>query len=368
MTKCGNPWIVAAAMVTALACCIALPGCTPQQPTGNIQMPDSLRESARMLLGDGAFKTICLEVDCVEGAEPPDGAVDALADFLRETCRKPVSVVMGKPIPKADAAGMPPTLIAVEHMSGPAAGDPNAAPAYVYAFLFRGPGDWKQAGWTRRDYPCSMFIDMATIGLLGRAVVRFGLKHEAGHMLGLCANTAHGDGLHCSDKSCLMYCASSITRTFLGLQRGQLCRACMQDLEEMRKSAQPTRLAFKGPFLVRQEHGYFVARLPGVIHVEAGKLDDFDWQQVLSVTRSQVREMKKNDPKGFAVVCQPNGYVKCTRWCDTKDAYLRNQPAILAACKDEDSHVRRIAREIKAELDRKFAEPATSAPARRQMP
>jgi hypothetical protein len=31
------------------------------------------------------------------------------------------------------------------------------------------------------------------------------IRHESGHVLGLCQNTAHGDGAHCAKHGCLMY-------------------------------------------------------------------------------------------------------------------------------------------------------------------
>jgi len=356
------------ALATSCLALLVVPGCAPPQQVRRSMLPKEFQESAKMLLAATPFKTICLEVDSVEGAEAPTGTIEALAEFLRVTCNKPVSVVTKEPIPAIEAAKMPPHFTALLHMCGPSGNDPNDTSAYVYVLLYRGRGDWERAGHARPDYPWAMFIDMATSGLSGRSQIRFALKHEAGHMMTLGSSTAHGDGAHCSNRNCLMCKAFSITRGFLGLQRGNLCETCQRDLSELKRSVQPTNLTFKGPFVVRREHGYFVAKLPGAVHVEVGVPERFDWQDTLGLLRSQLREMEANHPDAYAVlVSDPGAILQSSRFdVQTRQEYLRQQAAISAATEDTDPAVRHIARKRKAQLEERFGGSASSGGVRQE--
>jgi predicted nucleic acid-binding Zn ribbon protein len=322
-----------------------------------------------MLLAPTPFTTICLEVDSVEGAEAPPGAVETLAEFLRTSCGKPVTIVTKKPIPAAEASRSP-QFTALLHMRGPVAAASNDSTAYVYVLLYRGRGRWREAGYVRGDYPCAMFIDMAVAEDAARLLIPYELKHEAGHMMMLGANTRHGDGEHCYNSACLMFVTNVYSSMYSGRQEGQLCALCQHDLSEMRQSLQPASVTFKGPFLVRREHGYFVARLPGAVYVGLGQPENFSWQESLGSFRDKLHTMKTNHTDDYArlvsrsdAMLQGSGY-----YIETRQEYERQQAAISAATTDADPDVRQIAVMIRAKLDVRFGPLPTSAESPPQTP
>lgn len=345
------PFLAMVCLATLSISCAAPPPSSPERHT--VENNPALHESARMLLATRPFKSIYLEVDAVAGAEVPSKTVDALAEFLRQACRKPVTVVIKEPIRASEVVGMPPQVIALFHMSGPPATDTKEAPAFIYVLLYSKPWS-REGGHTNSGYPCAIFINadwLPTI-LSRQAAIRLAMKHEAGHMMTLGSNSAHGDGNHCGNSGCLM----------VARWGGEdLCQACRQDLEELRRSVQPAKMTFKGPFLVRRENGYFVAMLPSAVHMEVGDGDEWDWQNALGDLRNEVRALKENRPEDFDQLSNPRAAYRCAKWhCETKEEWLRQRKAVLAAMSDADPQVRDLAQTMKAAMDKRFGLSATS--------
>lgn len=332
-------------------------GCTA--PPQAFPLPDDFLESANILLSPSPFDSICIEIDSVEGVGASPETVNSLAEFLRDACKKPVTVIAKKPIPAAEVGNMPPQFIAIMNMQGPPEAQQGHVTAYVYALIYHATARWKYRGHVRRDYPCSMFVDAT---MAPQSMIRFALKHEAGHMMTIGCNPLHGDKTHCADKRCLMNEAYSISRVCLGFQHDRLCDACQQDLLELRGRAQPSRLTFKGPFIVRQEEGYFVAKLPGAVYLELGDATAFDWQATLGMFRSQLSELQARHPDAYAAVIKDP--MEACLWMrkhyvENRQQHLQQQKAIAAAANDIDPFARRMARDLKDKLDSKFGQPTT---------
>jgi len=122
------------------------------------------------------------------------------------------------------------------------------------------------------------------------------IRHESGHVLGLCQNTAHGDGAHCTKYGCLMYPMPDWQSQFGGMvhlyfREHPLCDDCEQDLSAWRQGPPDENLSFAGPFLVRQADGYCVASLPFCDLLIASPTPGvFDWRKALSQTKAGIRQ------------------------------------------------------------------------------
>jgi hypothetical protein len=125
------------------------------------------------------------------------------------------------------------------------------------------------------------------------------LRHEAGHMLGLCRNLEHGNGSHCRNHSCLMRYTPGIGFQ-IGLLfhipwRGELCAACREDLVISRQQTCQETLSFVGPFLVRHEDHYDVVRLPRCDLIATGTREElYDWRNMLARLKDGIRNGVEN--------------------------------------------------------------------------
>lgn len=327
-------------------------GCSATSPSpaeGSI----ALFKPSAMYLGPEPYRKICVEIDAVQGAEPEDKAIDGLVEFLRTYCQKPVTVVRKKPIRRAAAEGIRPTLLALQNMRGPAEESRDKPSAYIYVLFYRGPGPmnwWKRAvgAYVRGDYPCAIFVDMSVLRPRGERMLPNALKHEAGHMLGLCSNPAHGDGEHCRNKNCLMHKSMSRLKTLLRLSPTDLCGECKRDVLEMRESGALSRdMEFKGPILVRKERGYYVGMLPSVCHLGLGLAEACDWEAVIREAREQVT--KANRP-GLYIYTSSHDIA-------SRAKFLQKRSALEAALEDTNPRVVKIAKMMKESLEEEFGAP-----------
>lgn len=222
------------------------------------------------------YRSLHVEVDAVEGAEPPREWLDALKRFLETQCRKPggVRVALDDVIPRRQAAGVAPSLLALRHIDGP---PPGAAFLYVlYWNSALTPGlEAANPHAVVFPYPCAVFIDRnyneAGFGdRLGDLI----LVHEAGHLVGAARDPRHGDGAHCGDPDCLMGPAFFYDPSGrIGPRRTRqtsFCPDCLADMARWRRTPAPKNLSFDGPLLVRRERGYSVLSMPNAVHLHAG--------------------------------------------------------------------------------------------------
>jgi len=272
---------------------------------GGPGLPDWQRPELLYLLAQ-PYPSLYVEIDTVEGVQPDEDALAALKDFLRRHCHKPdgIRFLRDKPIPLTQAERTHPHGLALMHMSGPPGGGSAPQAAYLYVLIF----DSKRMRLPKphrvhvsTQYPCAIYIDVAWEPLLHKRAGARMAQHEAGHILGLCKNTSHGDGAHCRNKGCPMGGVTfSTSRWLFGLPptAQQLCQDCLDDLTAARQSGPDGHLSFSGPALVRRENGYFVASLPLQIQVSFRPAASFDGRQMQAAAHKALAEAMAKARKG----------------------------------------------------------------------
>ena len=108
----------------------------------------------------------------------------------------------------------------------------------------------------------------------------------------------------------------SISRTILQLpyKKQDLCADCRKDIEMIQAANLASNMSYNGPFLVRQEDGYWVASLPVSDVVSFMGTDTFDWQEVLVTLKKAVRD---NEP---SLQKNPNSRLNSFTAYDTGDS------------------------------------------------
>jgi hypothetical protein len=230
---------------------------------------------------------------------------------------------MGAPIPASEAQGESEQSLALKHLDGPPAQAIGKQPAFLYILFYDSrlcgskdddggdPGRWAggpfpltavanrwngiSSPW-RRDhgrgkrvearkphvnllpYPGAIFIDKQ-YDPWGHAMWDLFLLHEVGHLLGLARGLDHGDGMHCSDKRCLMNekARMGFLRWLVGRDRPRyqhdLCDRCKGELESYKTLRPDPDLGFLGPLMVRSEGDYHVLSLPGFVELYIGQIE-----------------------------------------------------------------------------------------------
>ncbi len=345
--------------------CLAsvLSGCGSSFKSTSGPMPTYQKPELMYLLAE-PYPRLYVEIDMVEGTEPDEKALAELKDFLAKHCDKPggIEMVRDEPIPLAEAKKMHPHFIALKNMSGPPQSSDEKPTAYMYILFY----DSKRLGHRKRVnphvsgiYPCAIYYDVAYWKVFQKHFFAKVLRHEAGHVLGLCKSTTHGDGAHCRNKGCLMRPKIGIRlRTILfGItppeEYENLCEDCLSDLETVRQSGLDEHLIFSGPVLVRREQSYFVASLPMTVKVSFQPIDSFDGREMFANTRRILVEAiaKAEKTKKNQVLSVVNCLDKFTSITDERAAYER-------LAKDPDQPVSGWAKHKIKELDKKLAKSA----------
>jgi len=343
--------LTCASLVICAACGCSVAAVQSKAPASGGPM-EIFRPSALMYLAPDPYRTICLEIDAVEGAEPKDEDINALVEFLEKYCQKPVTVVRKAAIPRSAAKGLLPSALAFGNIRGPGQGGEGGPSAYMYLLFYDSsgekklPDDYLAAPYANASYPCAIFVDMS-YWWLGKWMLSTVLKHEAGHLLGLCGNRAHGDGQHCSDKKCIMYKSVSMTGSLLGLGPRDLCEECQRDLAAQRESGAECNLEFRGPFLIRKEKEYYVAQLPSYVFLSFTPLESFDLEaidQIKGLALERFAKVTRQREFGFSIGIE----------VASRADFLRQRPAIQAAMKDPNPAVVYAAEKLKEEMERRF--------------
>lgn len=280
-------------IVISLAVC-AVSGCASKSGRLPTYMQPEL-----LYLSDRPYSRLYVEVDSVEGVEVPEELLGDLRVFLGEHCSKPdgIEIVRDEPIPLSEAREWPMGPASVLYLDGP---DPNSGPqpAYLRLFFYDTKRTFKRV--VKNPHvpglcPSAICYNVNYRRSRQDDVADFILKHEAGHVLGLCKNTAHGDGAHCSNDKCRMNASPGWWWGFFGcffggrIQR-ELCADCLDDLEAGKSEDAGPELEFEGPFLIRREDGYFVASLPSrhILLPESAE-DKFRWREVLADLKEGIK-------------------------------------------------------------------------------
>jgi hypothetical protein len=254
----------------------------------------------RLYLQDRPCARVYVEVDRMEGVSLPEHWADELKAFFEKYCLKPegVDVILDAPIPADEYQGLPIGVASVLCIDGPPADD-RPPSAYVHVFVYDGRTMFK--GSTRKSRvmnwcPTGIFINVEYAPYLPDTATLYVIRHESGHVLGLCQNTTHGDGAHCAKYGCLMYPTpdwlSQIgANVHLYFREHRLCDNCEQDLSAWRQGPPDENLSFAGPFLVRRADGYCVASVPFCdILIGSPTPEVFDWRKGLLQTKTGIRQ------------------------------------------------------------------------------
>jgi len=265
------------------------------------------------------YRSISVEVVAVQGIQPSQKAIDSMVSFLRQETGKPVTVTNGAVIPKEQADRLTPEAMATLAFNGPKHDDEAYLPILFYCD--EGASN-KYDGWVPSTYHCGIFVNMAFAQPYDSAMA-WTLRHESSHVLGLCRNRSHGDGVHCNDSNCVMYHAQVIrdsltamifTSNAATIERREkqsranmnLCSKCQEDLHQPAAQATGNDVEFAGPFLVRHEKGYCVASLAAYTFIMFGDAPQFDWKRQLADARKSVLEHAaelKTDPGSSLCAC-----------------------------------------------------------------
>ncbi len=307
-----------------------------------------------MYLKPEPFKSIYLEVDAVEGAQPTEEELQELVLFLERYSAKPVVLAKsGQAIPASEAKGLAPGAIATLNMDGPPEDTEQPPVAYIYILLTNELPQWNIGGYAHDLYPHAI-ISMSFLGASRPALLREVLKHECGHLLGLCHNKSHGDGNHCDDQKCLMQSklGGSIIvgriRSVIGMAPVNggpfdLCENGQEDLRNMTNSQEQPKTEFHGRFFIRNEKDYFVATLPSHLHLGLG-LKKIPWQIVLDQAKKQARELSPQIG-AFSTTYS-------TSYSSDEEKQRKLPLALQAALKDSDPRVVNLAHKLKNELEK----------------
>ncbi len=325
-------------------------------PYGPIEASEAVQsQRALMYLSPEPYREILIEIDAVEGFEPDDEAIDALVDFLKEHCRKPVTVTKKKPIPRTATNYPSAHVLGTQNIQGPTSDDSRGTPAYIYMLFHHGAGGSKAMAYALGGY-CAITVDMSGLKPWERWSLGWTLKHEAGHLLGLCKNKDHGDGVHCRNKNCIMQPrqVARLSKLLSGKNpiSHDLCDECKSDLRQIKDSGADCRIEFRGPFMIRREKEYFVATLPSHRHLGLGP-DDLNWDRMLKLARDLSIEQLAGLPAGYKTTTFSYNVSE-------PEEAMKTHSGLRAALKDQDKRVVELAQEVKDELE--ALSPAADAP------
>ena len=329
-----------------------------------------LRTSSLMYLKPGFYESIYVEVETTEeGAKPTEDELKEIAQFLERLCRKPVTLHVKKALPAIRTEGLSATVVATQNMEGLPQNTGQPPMAYIYILFFNKLAKRTEGAYVNDYYPSAVIVTMSGQGSSGRIFLPDVVKHELGHILGLCSNESHGDGAHCDNK-CLMREDAKVgwgnawIRSVMGMDPRRdapigLCNDCEQDLRDTAQSQTDSTTEFHGPFFIRKEKGYVVASLPSHLHLGVGSTMDIIREAVLTQAKKMSAQLSPLNRGAFST--------SYSYTYDKKDrTQLKKQRlAVEMALKDRDNRVVKLARQVKEAMDaqsRSSSQPATSQP------
>ena len=250
---------------------------------------------------DQPYARLYVEIDRMQGASFPDYLAEELKAFLGKYCLKPdgIEVALDPPMPAGEFEGVGLSAASILCTDGPVT-DRQAQPAYLHVFVYDGSTTFKGAMRPCRAVstgPWGIFWNVDYARSFSRPMKVDMLRHELGHVLGLCQNTPHGDGAHCRKYGCLMHWmpdwASQVGgMTHVFFREHALCEDCERDLALARQAPPDDALSFVGPFLIRRMDGYSVASLlADDIIIAAPTPDGFDWRKALHQSKAGIRRI-----------------------------------------------------------------------------
>lgn len=257
-------------------------------------------------LQDRPYRRLYVEVDRMEGADFPNCLVDELKGFLGRYCLKPdgIEVVLDPPLPLSEFQDIPLNAASILCMDGPRVED--GRPAYLHLFVYDSKTVFKKGMRNPRTAftggPPGVFWNVDYARFFPNAAKSDMLRHELGHVLGLCRSTVHGDGSHCRKDICLMHWTPDWLSqlggvTHLYYKEHRLCQDCERDLAAARQTPRDDALSFAGPFLLRRADGYCVASVPFYdTIILAPTPAEFDWRKALRQAKANIGSSLRDRP------------------------------------------------------------------------
>lgn len=298
-TRFRNLPVLVAALLALLVACRS-------KPTGSqaAARASGYWEPHRLLLSDARHRKLHVEIDAVKGAEPTAAEIATLKEFLGRHCRKPdgIEIVLDDVLPRESVKGTLSRKLAIAHMDGP----PDGESAYLYYLFYdsaMSPDKKSQPVCLLTPYPSAILVDhqyvRARVGAQ-RDFRRRVLLHETGHALGLCRDSRHSDGLHCTNEDCLMnpslyFSVSHLLFTGDLIRQRVFCTDCQDDLEDASRQPPADNLAYRGAWFVRSEPGYQVLSRPNMLFVHVGDpadVDDDDLERLRQAALERTAESK----------------------------------------------------------------------------
>lgn len=257
-----------------------------------------------LYLKEQPYQQLYVEVDTLEGTKVPETFIKQIRSFLSQYCSKPggVKIVQDTPV-SFEQDELSVGLMSLLCLDGPIYLNENEQPAYLHIFLYN--TDAKNIIYFRRnpyiDARCAttVFFNTSYTKRFHDSLAIFTIKHEIGHVLGLCTNTSHSDGFHCRNNGCLMRKSPSLlsqltTLIQFPIKDSELCTGCQNDINNAKSLSSKDNLLFKGPFLLEQKADYSVMSLPYCnMTVPKDVIASLDWKEVLSKVKNYIRSNTK---------------------------------------------------------------------------
>ena len=293
--------------------CLVAPGCatSDRAPAPKQQEPGYAAEAKiwkpyLLYRLNSPYRRLYVEVDSVKGCEPSDATMAELRNVLTNFCDKPdgIEIVRNPPIPRKREPGLTPEQLACHVMKGPPTNTASDQPAFMEILfydsaLFAPLTERVPRGRSLKvRHPQTDCLPYPGIFVNTRYFIAdadpLGMRHEAGHILGLVTRTNAVDNGHCADPNCIMYKKIMAVFHIFRWLRGEspytvapkdFCERCRAELDADAKLP-PSKLRFVGPVLVRSEPGYDVLALPNFIEVIVGGLTNGDLETFKEAART----------------------------------------------------------------------------------
>ncbi len=257
-----------------------------------------------LYLKEQPYQQLYVEVDTLEGTKVPETFIKEIRSFLSQYCSKPdgIKIVQDTPVSfEQDELSI--GLMSLLCLDGPIGFNENEQPAYLHIFLYN--TDAKNIIYFATnpyiDARCAttVFFNTSYTKRFHDSLAIFTLKHEIGHVLGLCTNTSHGYGFHCQNNGCLMHKSPSLvsqltTLIQIPIKDFELCTDCQNDINNAKSLSPKDSMLFKGPFLLEHKADSSVMSLPYYnMPIPKDAIASLDWKALLSKLKNYIRSNTK---------------------------------------------------------------------------
>lgn len=260
--------------------------------------------ASSLYLKEQPYQQLYVEVDTLEGTKVPESFIKELRSFLSQYCSKPggVKIVQDTPV-SFEQDELSVGLMSLLCLDGPIHLKENEKPAYLHIFVYNTDAKniiyFLDNSHVNPRCATTIFFNTSSTERFHDSVAIIGLKHEIGHVLGLCTNASHSDGIHCRNNGCLMRKSPNLLSQLailmhLSLKDFELCTDCQNDINNAKSLSSKDNLSFKGPFLLEQKKDYSVMALPYFdMPVPKDVIASLDWKEVLSKAKNFIRSNTK---------------------------------------------------------------------------